>query len=63
MRPVPRLSRTQVLARMRAHAKAHGTVSTQSLYAHDRIVLRSIPLYFVGISAAREAAGVSGPEA
>lgn len=61
MLPVPRLTRPQLLARLRAHAKANGTVSTSSLYEHDRIVLRSIRLHFVGLDAAREAAGVPGP--
>ena len=61
MHSEPRLSRSQLLARLRAHAKAHGAVSVKSLYERDRIVLRSLPLHFVGIDAAREAAGVSGP--
>ena len=43
------------------HAARHRSVSTRSLYAFDRIVLLSIPLHFVGLDAARHAAGVPGP--
>lgn len=56
-----RLTRSQVIAGLRTHAAKHGFVSNVSLLAHDRVLLRSIPLHFVGISAAREAAGVGGP--
>src|SRR3569623_1457099 len=57
----PRLNRSTLLSRLRAHARKHGSVSIRSLYEHDRIALRSLPLHFVGIDAAREAAGVPGP--
>lgn len=62
MVPYPRLSRTQLIAALRSHAKEYGAVSIVSLHAHAPEVLRSLPLHFVGIAAAREAAGVSGPE-
>lgn len=61
MKPYPRLARRQLLTALRAHAKEHGVVSIVSLHAHDPEVLRSLPLHFVGIAAAREAAGVLGP--
>lgn len=61
MRPYPRLSRSQVIARLKAHATEHGYVANVSLHAHDRVLLRSIPLHFVGVAAAREAAAVPGP--
>ena len=57
----PRLNRSTLLSRLRAHARKHGSVSIRSLYEHDRIALRSLPLHFVGIDAARDAAGVPGP--
>lgn len=57
----PRLTRTQLIAALRAHARAHRFVSTASLHAHDPIALRSLPLHFVGINAARQAAKVPGP--
>lgn len=57
----PRLSRSEVLARLRQHAKHYGFVSTDSLLRHDRIVLASLRLYFVGLNAARRAAGVPAP--
>ncbi|MBA3451971.1 MAG: hypothetical protein H0T42_02600 [Deltaproteobacteria bacterium] len=56
-----RLTRSQVISRLREHASAHGFVSSTSLDAHDKIVLRSIPLHFPGLSAARHVAGVPGP--
>jgi len=56
-----RLTRSQVISRLREHSSAHGFVSSVSLDAHDKIVLRSIPLHFPGLSAARHAAGVPGP--
>lgn len=56
-----RLTRSQVIARLRQHAAAHGFVSTTTLDAHDKLVLRSLPLYFAGLSAARHVAGVPGP--
>lgn len=61
MEALPRLSRRQLVAALRAHAATHGVVSTASLHAHAPAVLRSIPLHFVGIAAAREAAGLSAP--
>jgi hypothetical protein len=61
MDPYPRLARSQLLERMREHARQHGYVSHESLLAHDRILLRSIRLHFVGIDAARHAARVPGP--
>lgn len=57
----PRLSRRQLLAALRAHAATYGAVSTTSLHAHAPEVLRSVPMHFVGLAAAREAAGVAGP--
>ncbi len=56
-----RLTRSQVISRLREHASAHGFVSSTSLDAHDKIVLRSIPLHFPGLPAARHVAGVPGP--
>lgn len=61
MVPYPRLTRKQLLAALKAHARTYGVVSTVSLKEHAPEVLRSLPLDFVGIAAAREAAGVSGP--
>jgi len=58
---LPRLTRRQLLDALRAHASAHGIVTTASLHAHAPAVLRSIPLHFAGIAAARETAGVSAP--
>ncbi len=56
-----RLTRPQVIARLRANAAARGFVSFATLDPDDKLVLRSIPLYFPGLAAAREAAGVLGP--
>ncbi len=56
-----RLTRSQVIARLREHASAHGFVSSSSLDAYDKLVLRSIPLHFPGLAAARYVAGVPGP--
>ncbi len=61
MEKQPRLTRSQVIARLREHAAKHGHTSTATLDRTDKIVLRSIPLHFVGIAAARLAAGVAGP--
>jgi hypothetical protein len=61
MERLPRLTRSQLIERLREHAARHGHVSIVSLHAHDRVALRSIPLHFVGLDAARHAAGVSGP--
>jgi hypothetical protein len=58
MKRQPRLSRSEVLARFRAHAARHGGVSPASLHAHDRIVLRSLLLHFPSFEAARRAAHV-----
>ncbi|HEY0986004.1 MAG TPA: hypothetical protein VGD80_03090, partial [Kofleriaceae bacterium] len=58
MKRQPRLSRSQVLARLRAHAARRGGVSPGLLHQHDRIVLRSLLLYFPSFEAARRAAGV-----
>jgi hypothetical protein len=60
MESYPRLTRSQLLARLRAHAARHGCVTNASLHAYDPDALRSIPLHFVGIAAAREAAVVPG---
>nr|MBA3502125.1 hypothetical protein [Deltaproteobacteria bacterium] len=56
-----RLTRSQVIARLRAHAAKHGFASFESLDAQDKLVLRCIPLYFAGLVAARHVAGVEGP--
>lgn len=61
MRKAQRLTRAQVIRRLRAHAAAHGAVTNASLSKHDKTLHRSIPLHFVGIEAARVAAGVPGP--
>lgn len=61
MKRQPRLSRSQVLARLRAHGARHGSVSPASLGKHDRIVLRSLHLYFANFDAARRAARVAAP--
>lgn len=60
-RRYPRLSRKQVIARLRAHAEEHGFVSLRSLHEHDPVAQRSILLHFPGLGAARHAAGVEGP--
>ncbi len=56
-----RLTRVQVVTRLREHAARYGYASTATLDRTDKIVLRSIPLHFIGIAAARLAAGVAGP--
>lgn len=56
-----RLSRAQVLERLREHERRRGFVSYTFLDNNDRILLRSLPLYFLGLDAARCAAGVKGP--
>lgn len=61
MERYPRLTRSQVIAKLREHAAKHGFVSNETLNAHDKVLKRSLPLHFVGVAAAREAAGVSGP--
>ena len=58
MERFPRLTRPQVLEGLRKHAAKHGFVSLASLRDHDRILHRSILLHFVGLDAARHAAGV-----
>ena len=58
---MPRLTRSQVIQRLRDHAAEHGFVSQITLHDHDRILRRSIPLHFVGLDAARHAAQVPGP--
>ncbi len=60
MRRAPRLTRAQVVSRLRAHARAHGFVTLSSLAKHDPDVHRSVPLFFPGIDAARAAAAVQG---
>src|SRR5262245_32395950 len=59
MKRQPRLSRSQVLARLRAHAAQRGGVSPGLLHQHDRIVLRSLLQHFPSFEAARRAAGVA----
>ncbi len=61
MKKQERLSRTEVLARLRRHAGATGFVSHATLAGRDNLLLRSIPLHFAGLAAARQAAGVAGP--
>src|SRR5438105_6371958 len=61
MEQYPRLTRAEVINRLRAHARAYGFVSVESLHQHDPIAQRSIVLHFVGLDAARHAAGVPGP--
>jgi len=60
MKKQPRLTRTQVIARLRSHANAHGLVTSDSLTRHDRVLRQSITLHFPGLEAARIAAGVRG---
>ncbi len=50
-----------MLARLRRHAGAMGFISHATLAGRDNLLLRSIPLHFAGLSAARQAAGVAGP--
>ena len=54
----PRLSRSEVIARLREQAARHGAVSPGLLATHDPIVLRSVRLHFPSFDAARRAAGV-----
>ncbi len=56
-----RLSKSQVVARLREHAESTGFVSHATLANKDNLLLRSIPLHFAGLAAARHAAGVAGP--
>jgi hypothetical protein len=59
MQRQPRLSRTQVMARLRAHAARLGEVSVGALDEQDRLVLHSLRLYFPSFEAACRAANVA----
>jgi hypothetical protein len=58
MKRQPRLGRSEVIARLRDHAARYGAVSSSSLHKHDRLVQRSLHLYFPNFEAARRAARV-----
>lgn len=58
MKRQPRLGRSEVIARLRDHAARYGAVSAASLRKRDRLVLRSLLLYFPNFEAARRAARV-----
>jgi len=58
MAPQHRLSRSEVIERLREHAARVGAASPSSLARHDPIVLRSLRLHFPTFDAARRAARV-----
>jgi hypothetical protein len=58
MKRQPRLGRSAVIARLRAHGARYGSVSQASMAEHDPDALRSVWLHFASFEAAREAAGV-----
>ncbi|MEP6859739.1 MAG: hypothetical protein ABJE66_03910 [Deltaproteobacteria bacterium] len=61
MESYPRLIKSALIERLRAHERAHGWVSNATLHEHDPVAQRSIPLHFPSMSATRVAAGVAGP--
>ena len=58
MQRQPRLSRSQVVARLRELARQHGGVSLQLVATHDAAALRSLRLHFASFVAACRAARV-----